>query len=305
MGHGILSGSPFHMIGGWATDMSVDYAELHRWERENGLETKGRKSNFRRRSAKSEITQSKMPNKPDKAVRSFWDFVANKHQKPNGYISLPPTKALEIINSTNFDALTLNLKIFCTGYGIGVYTRKKMEYDSLCFEKGKHQLKLYEIKELFRTGKVVFLQPKIQPPARQNTVEVPKKTTTRNTASIDNLQPVKPAKKERKKITRTAKIFQGVPYVKMDVILDYLKVGQMVINYQLRVGKITALTGSTIIVDFGRNTKKYKTPKSFTDLKLKVWGPLNGFIYKDTQRKQLLEKFEDIKEEINSLNELK
>lgn len=30
MGHGILSGSPFHMIGGWATDMSVDYAELHR-----------------------------------------------------------------------------------------------------------------------------------------------------------------------------------------------------------------------------------------------------------------------------------
>ena len=61
MGHGILSGSPFHMIGGWTTDMSVDYAELHRWEREEGQVHKRRRSNFRRRSAKNVAVQNKMP----------------------------------------------------------------------------------------------------------------------------------------------------------------------------------------------------------------------------------------------------
>jgi hypothetical protein len=35
MGHGILSDTPFHVIGGWTTDMSVNYSEVNRWEREN------------------------------------------------------------------------------------------------------------------------------------------------------------------------------------------------------------------------------------------------------------------------------
>lgn len=34
MGHGILSDTPFHVIGGWTTDMSVNYSEINRWERE-------------------------------------------------------------------------------------------------------------------------------------------------------------------------------------------------------------------------------------------------------------------------------
>lgn len=34
MGHGILSDTPFHVIGGWTTDMSVNYSEVNRWERE-------------------------------------------------------------------------------------------------------------------------------------------------------------------------------------------------------------------------------------------------------------------------------
>lgn len=44
MGHGKLSGCPFHLTTGWTNDMTVSYSELHRWERENEKKKKVRKT---------------------------------------------------------------------------------------------------------------------------------------------------------------------------------------------------------------------------------------------------------------------
>lgn len=40
MGHGILSGCPFHLTRSWTNDMTLSYSELHRWERQSARKRK-------------------------------------------------------------------------------------------------------------------------------------------------------------------------------------------------------------------------------------------------------------------------
>ena len=291
MGHGILSGSPFHMIGSWTTDMSVDYAELHRWEREEGRGPSKRKSNFKRRSAKKEQLRTKSPGKSQKVIRTFYDFEANHFQRPAGYTPLSPTKSLGIINSPNFDVLTLNLKVFCTGYGLGTYVRTKGEYDTLRFQNVRQKLKLYEIKELFRTGIVIFLRPKMRNSNESSNQKVPLNSAiVLNTTSVTNI------KKKR------SRIFKKIPWVELPHILDNLQSGQLVINRQLKIGRIIEVTGEKMVVEFGCNTQQYRVRANFGNQNLKIWGLLNGMIYGSAEREILLEKFDDIQKEIKSLD---
>lgn len=178
-----------------------------------------------------------------------------------------------------------------------MYSRTKGKYDSLCFETTTHTLKLYEIKELFKTGKVIFLRPEIQ-----TMKKLPKQLTTTNTVSINSTPSAINAKKESEEKRKRKQIFQNIPCVRISCILDNLQVGQLVINYQLRVGKITALTDEKVIVDFGRNSKKYRIPLDFINQKLKIWGILYGKVYGSTERDLLLEKFDIIRKKIDSTN---
>ncbi len=40
MGHGILSGCPFHLTKSWSNDITLSYSELHRWESQNSRKRK-------------------------------------------------------------------------------------------------------------------------------------------------------------------------------------------------------------------------------------------------------------------------
>lgn len=53
MGHGILSGCPFHLTRSWTNDMTLSYSELHRWERQSARKGK------RKRKASSVSTKKK------------------------------------------------------------------------------------------------------------------------------------------------------------------------------------------------------------------------------------------------------
>uniref|UniRef100_UPI004029EC1E hypothetical protein n=1 Tax=Eshraghiella crossota TaxID=45851 RepID=UPI004029EC1E len=53
MGHGILSGCPFHLTRSWTNDMTLSYSELHRWERQSARKGK------RKRKASSVSTNKK------------------------------------------------------------------------------------------------------------------------------------------------------------------------------------------------------------------------------------------------------
>lgn len=137
MGHGILSGCPFHLTKSWSNDITLSYSELHRWE--------SQKSRKRKKNRKA--TSASAKKKTQKSYSTITTKKAAKvpttsgGKKPSVELSrlqrakfIMPATYRQV--SGNLDTVKSGTLLFSTAYGIGFF-------ESLTKDKGTIRFKAF------------------------------------------------------------------------------------------------------------------------------------------------------------------
>lgn len=275
MGHGILSGCPFHLTRSWTNDMTLSYSELHRWERQSARK---RKKSHKRAAASAKkktlkSTSSTMTKKIPKAP------TTSGGKKP-GMELAHLQKAKFIMPSTyrqvsgNLDTAKVGTWVFSTAYGIGFFESLAKEKGTVRFKAFKTAFSVSVIRKALDCGALCF---------------------------VEKLDVNKQREKQCHLIAlEKAKIFQQVNFVDSACFKPgRLRLGQEIIDERLKIGYVCFHAPNYVKVRFGKQEIRYPFPDVFTTGKLRLWGGYHGIGYSEKgcrmihQRKNELQKMID------------
>lgn len=277
MGHGILSGCPFHLTRSWTNDMTLSYSELHRWERQSARK---RKKSHKRAAASAKkktlkSTSSTMTKKIPKAP------TTSGGKKP-GMELAHLQKAKFIMPSTyrqvsgNLDTAKVGTWVFSTAYGIGFFESLTKDKETIRFKASKKVFSVSTIRKALECGALCLVEK----------LDVNKQREKQwHLISLES---------ER------AEIFQQVNFVDPACFKPgRLRLGQEVIDESLTIGRVCFHAPTYIKVRYEKQEIRYPFPEAFTSGKLRLWGGYHGIGYSEKgcrmihQRKNELQKMID------------
>lgn len=277
MGHGILSGCPFHLTRSWTNDMTLSYSELHRWERQSARK---RKKSHKRAAASAKkktlkSTSSTMTKKIPKAP------TTSGGKKP-GMELAHLQKAKFIMPSTyrqvsgNLDTAKVGTWVFSTAYGIGFFESLTKDKETIRFKASKKVFSVSTIRKALECGALCLVEK----------LDVNKQREKQwHLISLES---------ER------AEIFQQVNFVDPACFKPgRLRLGQEVIDESLTIGRVCFHAPTYIKVRYEKQEIRYPLPEAFTSGKLRLWGGYHGIGYSEKgcrmihQRKNELQKMID------------
>lgn len=277
MGHGILSGCPFHLTRSWTNDMTLSYSELHRWERQNSRKRKkNRKETSASAKKKTQKSYSTITTKKAAKVPT-----TSGGKKPSVELSrlqrakfIMPATYRQV--SGNLDTVKSGTLLFSTAYGIGFFESLTKDKGTIRFKASKKVFSVGTIGKALECGALCLVEK----------LDVNKQREKQwHLISLES---------ER------AEIFQQVNFVDPACFKPgRLRLGQEVIDESLTIGRVCFHAPTYIKVRYEKQEIRYPFPEAFTSGKLRLWGGYHGIGYSEKgcrmihQRKNELQKMID------------
>lgn len=278
MGHGILSGCPFHLTRSWTNDMTLSYSELHRWERQSTRKGK------RKRKASS-VSTKKKSSKTSSPAEGKKVSTTSGGRKP-GIELAQLQKAKFIMSSTyrqvngNLDTAKVGTWVFSTAYGTGFFESLTKDKGAIRFRSFKKVFSLNALRKALDCGALYFVEK----------IDIKKQREgLAHSLSIERM-----------------KIFQQVNFVDPSCFKPgRLRMGQEVINQDLNVGNVCFRSVSYVKVRYGRKEIRYSFPEAFVTGKLRLWGGYHGIGYSEKGQRMIQQRKQELQRLIDRFNEKK